>query len=104
MLFRSHECAHSALADARLPDTEVFILDIGMPGMDGYELARQLRANPATQHAVLVALTGYGQAYDRALAKSAGFNYFFAKPMDKVELTELLAKLDAQCDLASAAC
>ena len=99
-----HECAHSALADARLPDTEVFILDIGMPEMDGYELARQLRANPATQHAVLVALTGYGQAHDRALAKSAGFNYFFAKPMDKVELTELLAKLDAQCDLASAAC
>lgn len=44
---------------ARLPGTQVFIGHIGMPGMDGYEMTRQLRANSATQHAMRVALTGY---------------------------------------------
>ena len=90
-----HESAQSALSDAALPDTRVFLLDIGLPGMDGYELARRLRANPATQHAVLVALTGYGQAHHRAMGKAAGFDHYFVKPVDIHQLTALLAKLNA---------
>jgi CheY-like chemotaxis protein len=88
------EDAESALVDVGTLDIEVFILDIGLPGMDGYELARQLRANPATQHTALVALTGYGQAHDRALAKAAGFDHYFVKPIDMTQLTALLAKLN----------
>ena len=90
-----HESAESALTDAALPDTQVFILDIGLPGMDGYELARRLRANPATQHAMLVALTGYGQASHRAIGRTAGFDHYYVKPINMHRLTELLAKLSA---------
>ena len=90
-----HESAESALTDAALPGTQVFILDIGLPGMDGYELARRLRANPATQHAVLVALTGYGQAHHRKIGQAAGFDHYFVKPIHMHQLTELLEKLNA---------
>jgi PAS domain S-box-containing protein len=89
------EDAESALVDVGTLGIEVFILDIGLPGMDGYELARRLRANPATQHALLVALTGYGQAHDRVLSRTAGFDHYFVKPIDMTQLTELLAKLSA---------
>ncbi|MDL2357985.1 MAG: ATP-binding protein [Pseudomonadota bacterium] len=70
---------------------EVFILDIGLPDMDGYELARRLRANPAHAGAILVALTGYGQAHDRVLSKAAGFDHHFVKPVDSAALSEVLA-------------
>ena len=90
-----HESAESALTDAALPGTQVFILDIGLPGMDGYELARCLRANPATQHAVLVALTGYGQAQHRTIGQAAGFDHYYVKPINMQQLTELLEKLNA---------
>ena len=90
-----HENAESALTDAALTDIKVFILDIGLPGMDGYELARRLRANPATQQAVLIAMTGYGQASQRAIGKAAGFDHYFVKPIDMPQLTEILEKLNA---------
>ena len=90
-----HESAESALTDTALPGTQVFILDIGLPGMDGYELARRLSANPATQHAVLVALTGYGQAQHRTIGQAAGFDHYYVKPINMQQLTELLAKLNA---------
>ena len=90
-----HESAEIALSDAALPGTRVFILDIGLPEMDGYALARRLRANPATQHAVLIALTGYGQTHHRAMGKAAGFDHYFVKPIHMHQLTELLAKLNA---------
>ena len=91
-----HESAESALSDAAMPGTRVFILDIGMPGMNGYELARQLRANPATQRAVLIALTGYGQDSDRAMGKAAGFDHYFVKPVDQHQLVQLLAGLPSR--------
>ena len=90
-----HENAESALTDAALPDIQVFILDIGLPGMDGYELARRLRANPSTQRAVLVALTGYGQAHHRQTGKAAGFDHYFVKPIQMPQLLEILEKLNA---------
>jgi CheY-like chemotaxis protein len=59
---------------------EVVFLDVGMPGMDGYETARQLRGKPDMDKALLVALTGYGQVTDRQRAEEAGFDHFLVKP------------------------
>ena len=83
------------MTDTTLPSIQVFILDIGLPGIDGYELARRLRANPATQQAVLIALTGYGQAHDRVMGRAAGFDHYFVKPIHTHQLIELLQKLNA---------
>ena len=79
-----------ALAHAHLDPPDVFILDIGLPEMDGYELARRLRADPATSSALFIALTGYGQAHDRILSKSSGFEHHFVKPMDIERLGQVL--------------
>ncbi|MCS0607357.1 PAS domain-containing protein [Massilia solisilvae] len=69
---------------------DVCLLDIGLPGMDGYELARRLRALPALAASRLVAVTGYGQPSDRALALQAGFDHHLVKPVDLAELFGLL--------------
>jgi PAS domain S-box-containing protein len=72
----------SALAKAEEVEPELILLDIGLPGMDGYEVAKQLRQNPRTRSILLAALTGYGQAGDRARAQAAGFDKHFVKPVD----------------------
>ena len=69
----------------------VILLDIGMPGMDGYEVARRLRAATATREVVLVALTGYGQEQYWQLSREAGFDYHVVKPVEPEELKLLLA-------------
>ena len=61
---------------------EVAVLDIGMPGMDGYELARRIRSQPWGKNMVLVALTGWGQEGDRRRSKDAGFDSHWVKPLD----------------------
>jgi PAS domain S-box-containing protein len=68
----------------------VFILDIGLPDMDGYELARELRKVEAVSNATLIALTGYGQQSDKLLAQQAGFDYHFVKPVELDELKRIL--------------
>ncbi|MCS0629491.1 ATP-binding protein [Telluria mixta] len=80
-----------ALERARTEAPQVCLLDIGLPGMDGYELARRLRAQPATRHAFLVAITGYGQDSDRRLAAEAGFDKHLVKPIDLESLQNALA-------------
>jgi PAS domain S-box-containing protein len=80
----------SALADAAAFAPEVLVLDIGLPDIDGYELARRLRAEPATAQARYLALTGYGQAHDRTLARAAGFDHHFVKPLDIAALQSVL--------------
>ena len=80
-----------ALERARTEAPQVCLLDIGLPGMDGYELARRLRAQPATRHALLVAITGYGQDSDRRLAAEAGFDRHLVKPIDLDSLRNALA-------------
>jgi PAS domain S-box-containing protein len=78
--------AASALRDP--PD--VFILDIGMPGMDGHQLARRLRHEPLLRDVLYIALTGYGQPQDRELSRRAGFDHHLVKPLDPDELVGLL--------------
>jgi PAS domain S-box-containing protein len=71
----------------------VILLDIGLPGMDGYEVARRLRQNPDLSGLTLVALTGYGTEEDRRKAFVAGFDHHLVKPVELGELKKLLAQL-----------
>jgi signal transduction histidine kinase len=70
---------------------DVVLLDIGMPGMDGYEVARRIRANPANRTMQLIALTGWGQDEDRQRSAAAGFNHHLVKPADVDKLRQLLS-------------
>jgi CheY-like chemotaxis protein/two-component sensor histidine kinase len=74
--------AREALARVPVFKPELVLLDIGLPHMDGYELARRIRALPEGTNIQLVALTGYGQAEDKARTKSAGFDEHLIKPVD----------------------
>ena len=67
-------------------DPQVIILDIGLPTIDGYQLARELRRRPGGADVALVALTGYGQQHDRERAREAGFDHYFVKPVDPERL------------------
>jgi len=71
---------------------DIGLLDIGLPVMDGYELARRLRADPALAQLRLIAVTGYGQARDRAAAEQAGFDEHFVKPVDLAALKASLTR------------
>ncbi|WP_426077398.1 ATP-binding protein [Janthinobacterium sp. PSPC3-1] len=79
------------LAAAFAPD--VVLLDIGLPQMNGYEVARHLRGQPCGRDAILVAVTGWGQDKDRQLASDAGFDLHLTKPVDFVELDAVLQKM-----------
>ncbi|MFC0250625.1 hybrid sensor histidine kinase/response regulator [Massilia consociata] len=80
-----------ALAHAPGFAPDVCLLDIGLPEMDGYELARRLRRHPATKDAVLVAVTGYGQEQDRRNSAQAGFDHHLVKPVDLASLETILS-------------
>ena len=82
-----------ALESAEQHRPEVALLDIGMPKLDGYEVARRIRAQPWGQRITLVALTGWGQDSDRRRSQEAGFDSHLVKPLDLDKLTELLAEL-----------
>ncbi|MES2346022.1 MAG: response regulator [Pseudomonadota bacterium] len=69
---------------------ELALVDIGLPGIDGYEVARRLRADPATRHMRLIALTGYGQAEDLRRVMEAGFDRHLVKPVDIDQLMEVI--------------
>jgi len=71
---------------------QLALLDIGMPGMDGYELARRIRATRLGREVQLVALTGWGQADDKKRAAESGFDQHLTKPVDPELLTELLTR------------
>ena len=70
---------------------DVIICDIGLPGVDGYEFARRLRAEPCLRRCLLVAVTGYGEARDRQRGVEAGFAYYLTKPADPRDIERLLA-------------
>jgi CheY-like chemotaxis protein len=75
--------------DSYHPD--VVLLDIGMPGMDGFEVARQVRQRPEFNNIMLIALTGWGQSEDRHRTQAAGFDYHLVKPADITALQSLLS-------------
>jgi PAS domain S-box-containing protein len=83
----------AALRAAAARPADVYLLDIGLPEIDGLALARCLRANADTAHAVLIAVTGYGREEDRAASREAGFDFHFVKPVDSGELLTLLAEI-----------
>jgi two-component system, chemotaxis family, CheB/CheR fusion protein len=72
---------------------EVAIIDIGMPGMDGYEVARRVRKLPDSESILLIAVTGFGQEDDRARALGAGFNAHLVKPVDLSQLSTVVTRL-----------
>ena len=82
-----------AAALARRPD--IALIDIGLPGMDGYDVARQLRETNVGRSLPLVALTGYGQPADRARSEAVGFDAHLVKPIDGEQLLAALASLSA---------
>jgi signal transduction histidine kinase/DNA-binding response OmpR family regulator len=85
----------AALQSAARCTPEVVLLDIGLPGMDGYEVARQLRQQASLSATRLIALTGYGQDEDRCRSEEAGFCFHLTKPVDPEKLQQLLATLPA---------
>jgi CheY-like chemotaxis protein len=80
-----------ALVLRLLPDAA--FVDVGLPGFDGYEVARRIRASPEGQSLYLVALTGYGLASDLELARTAGFNTHLVKPVHPSQINALLRDL-----------
>jgi PAS domain S-box-containing protein len=95
--FWGHECwcaydGASALPLADLHAPDVVLLDIGLPGMDGYEVAARLREHAALHGTILIALTGYGQPEDRERTRRAGFSHHLLKPVDTDALREMLGK------------
>ncbi|MDB5933597.1 MAG: hybrid sensor histidine kinase/response regulator [Massilia sp.] len=91
-----HVCTYydaaAALEWAAFEKPDAFILDIGLPDMTGYELARRLRAMPQFEQAPLIALTGYGQPQDKEEARQAGFDGHVAKPAEPADILALLAR------------
>ncbi len=87
------EVAHDGLRAIEVASDfhpEIVLLDIGLPGMDGYELARQFRGDDHGESAMIVAVTGFGREEDKALAHAAGFDHHFTKPVDWSQLFRLL--------------
>ena len=84
------DCGLKAIEKAQAFYPQVVLLDIGLPDLDGYEVARRLRTLPETRDAILIALTGYGQTEDIARSKSAGFNHHLLKPLNYDKLSALL--------------
>ncbi len=82
-----------ALAAARTEQFDALISDIGMPGMNGYELAEQVRALPGYERVPMIAVTGFTMYDDRDRALTSGFNAFLTKPISPNDLINLLAGL-----------
>jgi len=81
----------SALSSANRHRPEIVLMDIGSPGMNGYDVAREIRASPDLNAMRLIAITGYGQDGDRRRALDAGFDDHVVKPVQLDTLTELMA-------------
>jgi PAS domain S-box-containing protein len=79
-----------ALRAAEEYQPDIVMLDIGLPGMNGYEVARRLRQQPHFQHTILAAITGYGQEDDRRRSAEAGFDHHLTKPVEPEALEKLL--------------
>lgn len=85
-----------ALERARMERPDVCLLDIGLPDMNGNELAQQIRLQPETAQSLLIAITGYGQDEDKKKALAAGFTHYFVKPVDTAKLSALLGEISEE--------
>ena len=97
LIREGHEVAQAhdgfqALERAREQAPQVIVLDIGLPGMDGFQVVQHLRKEAWCAEAVIIAVTGYGQPEDRQRAIEAGFDHHLVKPVDLDELKSLLHK------------
>jgi len=90
-LVRANNAAE-ALSQVEQHDFAVIVLDVQMPGMDGYEVARRLREMPQMRTSKLIALTGYGQQGDRQRGKDAGFDGHMLKPVDPHALARMIER------------
>ena len=97
---RTAKDGETALQFVRAERPDVIFSDIGMPNMDGYQLAQQLRQEPELKSVVLVALTGYGEEGDKQRALAAGFDHHLVKPVSLSSLHELLEKLPSSQPVA----
>jgi DNA-binding response OmpR family regulator len=86
----------TALSMVRAEPPAVMLIDLGLPDMTGYELARQVRADESLQSVMLIALTGYGEPAARAMTAAAGFDHHMVKPLDRAELESLLNRISAR--------
>jgi CheY-like chemotaxis protein len=68
-------------------------LDVGLPGYDGFEVAKRMRQQPSLQRIVLVAVSGYGRESDRQCAQESGFDHFLVKPTDFEKVQEIFASV-----------
>jgi two-component system, chemotaxis family, CheB/CheR fusion protein len=87
-----------ALIEELCPD--IAILDLGLPEIDGFEMARRVRGNPKHANTILIALTGYGRDKDRAAGADAGFDQHLVKPVQAEQLLQLLAEMRSGTDRA----
>ena len=97
MLGHAPHLAHDgveALRMARELRPDLILLDIGLPGKNGYEVCRELRADPAFARTIMIAQTGWGQERDRELAKEAGFDHHLVKPVDFNRFSELIRSIE----------
>ena len=80
----------AAVAAVKAGHPDIVVMDIGMPGMDGYDAARMMRQEPGAENMVLIALTGWGQSTDKNRASLAGFDHHLVKPVDYDTLIKCL--------------
>lgn len=92
-LVRTAHDGHAALAAAADFAPQVILLDIGLPKLDGYRVAGQIRQQVTLQSACLIAVTGYGRTEDMEAAYNAGFDHFLVKPIDHTDLLAILKAL-----------
>jgi CheY-like chemotaxis protein len=85
----AHEANH-ALELAAQFEPEIVLLDLGLPGMDGLQLAEEMRKRASTANALLIAVTGYGQAADRQRSREAGFDHHLVKPVSCEEIQHVI--------------
>jgi CheY-like chemotaxis protein len=87
----------------RRAQPDVVLVDIGLPGIDGFELARRIRATEGDRRTLLVALTGYGRDEDRERTRAAGFDHHLTKPVELDALEGLVARLAVAGERSEAA-
>jgi CheY-like chemotaxis protein len=85
---------HRSRSDSTI--ASLIALDIGLPSMDGYDVARHIRNDPASRQATLIAVTGYGQKEDERRVYQAGFDHHLTRPVDFAALLDLFAAKDAE--------